>query len=218
MEVCYKMIIRIVVFIGLILLNHTVALGHNSGYVKSSSGAFVKSTEGHCVGFGDINDLQNCHDARAKQVTIDDVASSIDIPSIDNPADHAPKPIKVKESLSFSGDALFNTDSAELTPKGKQSLNKLIDIIKFTDSLVIERIIIVGHADSRGPLSYNQILSEERAKTVAYYLGANGIDFDLMSITGVGETQPIASNNTQEGMALNRRVGLEINGSVTINR
>ena len=70
------------------------------------------------------------------------------------------------------------------------------------------KIDVFGHTDAQGPDAANQKLSEGRARSVMDYLVSRGIDGGRLSSKGFGETQPIASNETAEGRAQNRRVGL----------
>ncbi|CAN8138739.1 OmpA-OmpF porin, OOP family [uncultured Thiomicrorhabdus sp.] len=68
------------------------------------------------------------------------------------------------------------------------------------------RVHIEGHTDSDGSNSFNQQLSENRAKNVAFYLMDNGISRDRIITYGYGEKRPIASNDTAQGKRMNRRV------------
>ena len=70
-------------------------------------------------------------------------------------------------------------------------------------------INILGHADALGSDTYNLKLSLDRAQSVKNYLVVNGIDENLIFVTALGESSPIANNDTREGRALNRRVFLE---------
>ena len=72
------------------------------------------------------------------------------------------------------------------------------------------RIRIAGHTDGEGSAERNQLLSEERAQAVAHFLEAYGIATDRMETVGYGMSQPIASNDTAEGRARNRRTEIEI--------
>ncbi|MEZ5478056.1 MAG: OmpA family protein [Thiolinea sp.] len=67
-----------------------------------------------------------------------------------------------------------------------------------------------GHTDSDGSEAYNQTLSQQRADAVRTYLQNKGIPAELMTTRGFGESQPVASNNTAEGKARNRRISFEI--------
>ncbi|ENP0852033.1 OmpA family protein, partial [Vibrio parahaemolyticus] len=69
-----------------------------------------------------------------------------------------------------------------------------------------DKVQIVGHTDSSGPEAYNQRLSEHRAQAVADYLKRMGIAESRLMVMGQGESHPVASNDTAEGRAQNRRV------------
>ena len=79
-------------------------------------------------------------------------------------------------------------------------------------SLVVS---ITGHTDARGATAYNQRLSETRAKVVAHYLQSKGIEANRITVHGMGEEQPVADNQTEEGRAKNRRVEFVISGAKT---
>ena len=99
----------------------------------------------------------------------------------------------------------FGVDSAELTAEDKAILDEV------ADSLTRLRFVsgtVTGHTDSTGPEAYNQALSERRAKAVARYLEGKGIAAGRLTVSGAGETQPIADNKTAEGRRQNRRVVL----------
>ena len=67
-------------------------------------------------------------------------------------------------------------------------------------------IQIIGHTDSKGSDEYNQGLSQRRSSAVATYLSGQGITSSRLSTKGMGETDPVASNETEDGRAQNRRV------------
>lgn len=69
---------------------------------------------------------------------------------------------------------------------------------------------IYGHADSTGPATYNQTLSDRRAQAVVNYLIAKGVDPQRFVTEGFGESQPVAPNTTKEGRQKNRRVELDL--------
>ena len=69
---------------------------------------------------------------------------------------------------------------------------------------------VYGHTDSTGSDAYNQDLSERRARSVANYLAMRGVSSARIRSQGFGEQYPVASNDTEEGRALNRRVEIKI--------
>jgi outer membrane protein OmpA-like peptidoglycan-associated protein len=84
-------------------------------------------------------------------------------------------------------------------------LDELIAVLR---NLPQVRGVIEGHTDSVGPEAYNQQLSERRARAVMDYLHNAGIGDNQFTAVGFGESRPIASNDTDEGRAANRRVVL----------
>jgi len=98
----------------------------------------------------------------------------------------------------------FATDSAELKPEMRQALQRTAQNLR--DRGGLDRIEIIGYTDSRGSADYNRDLSRQRAEAVADYLANEGVDRDLMAVSGRGEADPIATNATQEGRSKNRRV------------
>ena len=104
-------------------------------------------------------------------------------------------------------DVHFESNSSELKPGSGESLDKAVDAMNEYETLRIE---IQAHTDSMGEASYNQQLSEKRAKAVRDYMVSKGIAADRMEAKGYGETQPIADNGTRDGRAANRRVELKV--------
>jgi len=101
----------------------------------------------------------------------------------------------------------FDFDSAVLKAGIKAALQDIAAKIKASPG--DESITIVGHTDSIGSEAYNQALSERRAQAVADYLSELGLDAGRLSIRGMGETSPVAGNDTPEGRARNRRVEIQ---------
>jgi OOP family OmpA-OmpF porin len=101
----------------------------------------------------------------------------------------------------------FDTDSAELTPLGKAVLDELVPIFRENPNVNFE---IGGHTDSRADDAHNLNLSERRAATVKKYLASEGLTEARFTTRGYGETQPLASNDTEEGMQRNRRIGFTL--------
>lgn len=103
---------------------------------------------------------------------------------------------------SILKNIFFDTDKFSLKPESKVELDRLLTLLKKYPSLKIE---ILGHTDNIGSPEHNMALSGNRAKTVVSYLVEKGIDKNRLTAKGMGETQPIASNDTEEGRASNRR-------------
>ncbi|WP_199671531.1 OmpA family protein [Salinisphaera sp. Q1T1-3] len=103
----------------------------------------------------------------------------------------------------------FETGSAELTDNGRQIVNEMAAALKKLDGRTVE---IIGHTDNNGARQANLALSEARAQSVKQALVAKGIDADSLITLGAGEQRPIASNETPEGRARNRRIEFRIQG------
>ena len=109
--------------------------------------------------------------------------------------------------LDLSSEVSFDYDSASLKPGFYPTLEKLADVITKYDRTVVH---VVGHTDSTGSAEYNQRLSEERAQTVVSYLLSNGVPADRLRSEGRGESAPRATNDTEAGRQLNRRVEIYV--------
>jgi OOP family OmpA-OmpF porin len=99
----------------------------------------------------------------------------------------------------------FDFDKATIKPEGKVVLNEAAALLQQHERVVVE---VAGHTDSTGSEEYNQGLSERRANAVKDYLTQKGVTATRLSARGYGEAQPVASNDTKEGRAENRRVEL----------
>ena len=109
--------------------------------------------------------------------------------------------------VTFDSGILFEVNSYQLSEQSKEEIAKLSEILqKYEDT----NIMFAGHTDNTGSEEYNLKLSEERAKSVAEYAAFTGVDATRMTITGYGESDPIADNSTVGGRAENRRVEVAI--------
>lgn len=97
----------------------------------------------------------------------------------------------------------FDTDKSIVIEKYKADLDELADFLKANPDISIS---VAGHTDSRESEGYNLALSERRANFVYNYLVKKGIKKSRIEKSFYGETRPVATNETPEGMALNRRV------------
>ncbi|VAW49980.1 hypothetical protein MNBD_GAMMA04-2196 [hydrothermal vent metagenome] len=97
----------------------------------------------------------------------------------------------------------FRSGSAELDP---YELSRLTPVLNTLKQHLNTHVYVEGHTDSDGSNSYNQQLSDNRAKNIAFYLMDNGTPRNRIKTYGYGEERPIASNTTPEGKRENRRV------------
>lgn len=108
------------------------------------------------------------------------------------------------DDLNTGKTILFATDKADI--RGSESFDLLNNLAAAANQCASFRIAVDGHTDNVGADEYNQWLSEARANTVVAYLRENEVGLSRMTATGFGETQPRASNETDEGRAKNRRI------------
>lgn len=109
--------------------------------------------------------------------------------------------------VNLPNGVTFPVDSSAIEPSFRSTLDDVAaSLVKYPNSL----IDVYGHTDSTGSDTYNQALSERRARAVADYLTSRGVAASRLRSQGFGETQPVASNLTEEGRAANRRVEIKI--------
>jgi outer membrane protein OmpA-like peptidoglycan-associated protein len=109
--------------------------------------------------------------------------------------------------LNMPGNITFATDSADINASFYDVLKSVVLVVEEFDKTLI---VIDGHTDSTGSDVYNQQLSERRANSVAGFLRSSGVDSRRILAGGFGETQPIATNETPQGRAQNRRVEITL--------
>ena len=109
--------------------------------------------------------------------------------------------------VTFDSGILFATNSSTLSDASKSALRNFANSLKVNPDTDIK---IIGFTDNTGKVDYNQNLSEKRAKSVFDYLMQQVISSDRMVYEGKGVHDPVASNDTPEGRALNRRVEIVI--------
>jgi outer membrane protein OmpA-like peptidoglycan-associated protein len=105
--------------------------------------------------------------------------------------------------VSLGSDVLFDSGSARLQPGGEDKLREVAGVLQRYPRTSLE---ITGHTDSRGSDVSNQALSERRADAVREVLARQGVSSGRIVTRGAGESRPVATNETPEGRALNRRV------------
>ncbi len=118
------------------------------------------------------------------------------------------KPVEVGKNYKMN-DIYYESNSAELTASSKKVLDEFIIFLSENPNIKVD---IEGHTDNVGPDQANLILSQNRAKSVYDYLVANGISASRLGWKGYGESKPVATNDTEQGRALNRRTEFLITG------
>ena len=109
--------------------------------------------------------------------------------------------------ITMTNQTAFETDSTEVKPGFHSTMDKLADVVVRYGKTTLT---IVGHTDNVGSNSYNQKLSERRAHSVARYLESKQVNSMRLAIAGKGESQPVASNNSEGGRQANRRVEIYV--------
>ena len=166
-----------------------LGIGHLAGNkaVGTAVGAAVGATAGTLIG----RKMDKAAEA-AKQVEGAQVQEITDVNGL--PA------VKV----TFDSGILFGFNSTKLSEEAKSSLTAFAEVLKSTPDA---DVAILGHTDNVGTEKANQSVSEKRAKAVADHLKAQGVEGkQLKDVLGMNFSQPIASNDTEEGRAQNRRV------------
>ncbi|MDR3327775.1 MAG: OmpA family protein [Prevotellaceae bacterium] len=116
------------------------------------------------------------------------------------------QPIKSGKSIVLN-NIFFDFNSSDLDPKSEKEISRLTDFLNKNSNV---KVMIVGHTDNVGSYVFNKNLSEKRAEAVVNALIDRGILKDRLSSKGMGATQSVAPNDTEEGRAKNRRVESEI--------
>lgn len=109
--------------------------------------------------------------------------------------------------LNMPSNITFNTDQDAVKAQFYSTLNSVSLVLNKFNQTTVD---VYGHTDSTGDDAYNFDLSQRRALSVANYLSAQGVDSRRFQVTGFGELQPIAKNNSEAGRAKNRRVEIQL--------
>lgn len=162
------------------------------GSTQSSKGALIGGLAGAAVGGG--------------------VGYYLDVQAAELRSELASTGVQVIEDndsirLIMPGNITFKTDSADINSSFYPVLNSVAKVLnKYNNSTVM----VSGHTDSTGGADYNLNLSRERAQSVASYLQGQGVKSSRFEVMGLGSSNPIASNETANGRAQNRRVEIKI--------
>jgi outer membrane protein OmpA-like peptidoglycan-associated protein len=110
-------------------------------------------------------------------------------------------------AVTFASGLLYDFDSDVVRADAAQNLRNLAaSLEKYPNT----DLLIVGHTDAVGTGEYNQALSQRRASAAANFLASQGVNLTRLQAVGRGETEPIATNDTEAGRQLNRRVEIAI--------
>lgn len=121
--------------------------------------------------------------------------------------EEAPEPVVEKPNYNFK-NILFEFDSGVLKTESYAVLDQIVREMK-KDATA--KFLINGHASIEGSPEHNMALSVDRANSVKLYLVNAGISADNLTSEGYGATKPVASNDTEDGRSLNRRVEIKLN-------
>jgi outer membrane protein OmpA-like peptidoglycan-associated protein len=110
--------------------------------------------------------------------------------------------------ITLSGGVLFASAKSDLLPEAQIKLNSVAEALTQQDP--DSKMVVEGHTDSQGGVSYNQDLSQRRAQTVRDYLVSRGIASDRVTSQGFGSSRSVADNKSAEGRANNRRVEIVV--------
>jgi len=169
------------------------------GYAEDSSSNVVTTSSGDCLHTGSWTE------ADAVIVGCDGVILNAPVVVIEG------APSGLVGAIVIPTAALFDFDKAVLKEEGKIAIEEYRKQLRPELSEAYEGIVI-GHTDSVGDADYNIGLSMRRAEAVSAYLVSTGVDAAILRELGRGETDPIASNDTKEGQAENRRVEIVVIG------
>lgn len=169
-------------------------LGHQ---ISHGSGAYVGAAVGALAGGGVGHYMDNQQADFEQALAAEQAANQLEIERMrDNSL-----------RLTLDSEISFDFDSATIKGAFKDSLYRLSDVIGKYEQTVVH---VVGHTDNVGNDSYNQRLSERRAESVVQFLMSNGIAANRLHTEGRGEREPRATNGTEAGRQLNRRVEIFI--------
>lgn len=163
-------------------------IGHAAG--NTALGAIIGATVGGAAGVIIGNEM----DKRAEEMRADLQGARIE---------------RIGEGIKITFDSglLFDVAKSDLRAQAKTNIESLARILnKYPDT----NILVEGDTDNTGTEEYNLGLSERRAQSVSNYLMGLGVPSSRISMVGLGESNPIASNDSDSGRQMNRRVEVAI--------
>jgi len=183
---------------------------------QKTNGQFTAKAEAEYLIVGNFQSDENTEVKKPAEAYLPYAYYYIDDVEVKKIPPYLPVPIK-EDDLTFEKleagktiklkDIYFDFDSWELHPRSFVELSKLLKILRANQKMSIE---IIGHTDNIGEDRYNAYLSRKRAKAVVLYLIENAVNARRLNYKGEGEVMPVASNETESGRSLNRRVEFKI--------
>ena len=132
----------------------------------------------------------------------------VTVPRVETPRDVSSLVVLEGDSIVVKETIGFAHGKAEIEPSSMDLLDAVAKIL--TTTMSIAKLTIEGHTDTTGEPAANQPLSEERARAVKKYLESKGVDPQRLESRGFGSSQPVDTNETEEGRAKNRRVEFKV--------
>jgi len=179
----------------------------SSGYAHDASGVVVRDSSGNCVRTSIWSKQSATKECDAHLLPPPVAAAPAPEPE---PVAAAPAAAEIaaieprKDPINISEKAGFDFDRAVLRAEDRQRLDTAIAEMKnLPEDATIQ---VTGYTDSVGTEEYNRDLSMRRAQAAQEYLVSNGVDQKRIVLSGMGESNPVASNDTADGRAMNRRV------------
>lgn len=164
---------------------------------KSAKGAAIGAVGGALVG-GLVGNYMEQQRRDFEKVLADEIASGV---------------IRVQKLpndqllVGMTGETAFEVDSDQIKPGFFSTMDKIAGVVNKYGKT---QLAIAGHTDSTGSAAHNQQLSERRAASVQNYLLSDNVYPARLNAAGYGKNRPIASNDTEDGRRLNRRVDITI--------
>ena len=183
-------------------VSRTAAVGAGGALAGLLLGGLIGGGTGRIIGAG-IGGVAGAAvgyqmDKQIKELKEQTAGSGVDVTEVDNGQ---------AILVNLPDGVTFDVDSSTLKPQFRATLDQIAQSLKTYPNSLID---VYGHTDSTGSDQYNQALSQRRAQTVADYLIMRGVSGSRIRSQGYGETMPIATNDTEQGRALNRRVEIKI--------
>ena len=146
---------------------------------------------------------------RIKSLAGEEDQNGFSLPSVEGIYEESQLAIQyeMQEKVIVLDDVHFDTGKSTLRSESFPALKDLLEVLKLKKNLVIE---VAGHTDNVGDDNSNLVLSKNRARAVREYLLKHGVEEHRVKAEGYGETEPIASNESQDGRQQNRRTEVRI--------